>query len=188
MQHIEVVMERTTLDNLPQSTEVAGCVIRGYQSGDEFTWTQIQTEADRHSTITSALFATEFGVDVRQLSDRILFAVVPTFGPVGTAAAWWGSSPMDRWGRVHWVAVRPAWQRRGIGRSLLEAVLHRLRQLDHEAAFLTTSPVRLEALRLYRSLGFLPRIVGAFDREIWRKVAYQLGDTALEVWLEKDAQ
>jgi GNAT superfamily N-acetyltransferase len=186
MLNVEVIMERVTLDNLPSHTDTASCIIREYEFGDEVTWTQIQSEADRHNTITSTLFAREFGDVVGQLADRILFAVVPTSGTVGTAAAWWGSSPKDSWGRVHWVAVQPAWQGRGIGRKLLVAVCHRLRHLGHERAFLTTSPVRLEALHLYLSLGFLPRIAQPLDVEIWREVASQLGDTALKSWLEKD--
>jgi len=185
MLNIEVIMERATLDNLPSSTDTASCLIRGYQSGDEAAWTHIQAEADQHNTITSSLFAREFGDHLGQFANRILFAVIPATGPVGTAAAWCGASSKDNWGRVHWVAVLPAWQRRGIGRKLLVAVCHRLRHLGHESAYLTTSPVRLEALRLYLSLGFLPRIAVPLDLEVWREVASQLGNTALKTWLEK---
>ena len=183
MSYTELIMERATLDDLPLSTDAANCAIRGYQSGDEVAWTHIQREADRHNTITAALFTREFGNVVDQLAERVLFAVVPASGLVGTAAAWWGTTPTDRWGRVHWVAVQPAWQRRGIGRKLLLSVCHRLRDLGHESVFLTTSPFRLEALCLYLSLGFLPRIIEPADWEIWQEVASKLGDTKLKAWL-----
>ncbi len=188
MPYTELIMERATLDKLPLNTDAANCSIRGYQSGDETAWTHIQRDADRYNTITSALFTKEFGSVVNQLAERVLFAAVPASGFVGTATAWWGDSPTDRWGRVHWLAVQPAWQRLGIGRKLLVSVCHRLRDLGHESVFLTTSPFRLEALGLYLSLGFLPRIVEPHELEIWQDVASKLGDTKLKTWLRASGQ
>ncbi len=188
MPYTELIMERATLDELPLIPEAANCSIRGYQSGDETAWVHIQSEADRYNTITSALFTNEFGNVVDQLAERVLFAVVPASGLIGTATAWWGSSPTDRWGRVHWVAVQPAWQRQGIGRKLLVSACHRLRDLGHESVFLTTSPFRLEALGLYLSLGFLPRIVEPHDLEIWQDIASKLGDTKLKARLRTSGQ
>jgi GNAT superfamily N-acetyltransferase len=188
MPYIELIMERATLDDLPLGSDAANCAIRSYQSGDEAAWTHIQREADRHNTITAALFTREFGNVVSHLAERVLFAVDPASRLVGTAAAWWESSPTDRWGRVHWVAVQPAWQRQGIGRKLLVSVCHRLRDLGHESVFLTTSPIRHEALYLYLSVGFLPRIVQPSDWEIWQAVASKLGDTKLKAWLRTSGQ
>ena len=182
-QNVELTMERLTLDNLPLCVNDEFCAVREYQPGDEVSWTRIQAAADRHNTITSTLFTREFGHDSREHTRRILFAVTPGQELVGVSAAWWGSSSTDQWGRVHWVAVLPAWQRQGIGRKLLVATCHRLRQLGHKKAFLTTSPVRVEALRLYWSLGFMPRITASTDREVWREVASRLGDPTLAAWL-----
>jgi GNAT superfamily N-acetyltransferase len=183
LQFTEIIMERPTLDGLPPLSGGADFAVRDYQAGDDLAWRRIQAEADLHNAITPDLFAREFGDVASQHANRILFAVTPTGEPVGTAAAWWGSSPTDWWGRVHWVAVRPAWQRKGIGRELLVAACSRLRDLGHGAAFLTTSPVRVEALRLYLSLGFLPRIADPNDRSTWREIASRLGDKSLAEWL-----
>ncbi len=79
MQNVEIAMERPTLDDLPANAAMAaGCIIRGYQLGDEVSWTRIQAKADRYNAITSALFAREFGAIARHLAARVLFAVVPT--------------------------------------------------------------------------------------------------------------
>lgn len=185
MRDIEVTMERLTLDDLPRCETSSVFTIREYQPGDEVSWTYIQTDADRYNSIKSTLFAHEFGSDQSEHKRRILFAVTPDQELVGTSAAWWGSSSADEWGRVHWVAVLPRWQRRGIGRSLLVATCHRLREVGHRKAFLTTSPVRLEALRLYLSIGFVPRLGGAEDRETWHEIASAFGDSALTSWLER---
>ena len=157
MKHSEVVMERLTLEDLPSQALNPWFTIRGYQAGDETAWSHIQTEADHYNTITPELFLHEFGTDPSEHKRRVLFAQAPNRELIGTSTAWWGSSPQDEWGRVHWVAVLPTWQRQGIGRALLVATCHRLRDLGHMKAFLTTSAVRVEALSLYRSLGFVPR-------------------------------
>lgn len=172
-------MKRLTLDHLPPCSNDGPHTIRKYQLGEEVAWTRIQSAADRYNTITPALFIREFGDDSTEHTRRVLFAVSPAGELIGTAAAWWGSSSTDQWGRIHWVAVLTAWQRQGIGRRLLVAACHTLRQLGHQKAFLTTASVRLEALRLYSSLGFTPRIVGPEDREVWQEIARKLGDPAL---------
>lgn len=177
-------MERPTLDQLPWCANKPPCTLRAYQPGDDVSWTRIQADADRYNTITSALFYREFGSNSFEHARRILFAVSPNNEVVGTSAAWWGSSPTDDWGRVHWVAVQPSWQGQGIGRKLLVETCHRLRHLGHRKVFLTTSPVRLEALHLYRSLGFVPRLSSRDDRNIWHEIASMLGDAELKVWLE----
>jgi GNAT superfamily N-acetyltransferase len=185
MQDVELVMERLTLDDLSPHGSGSAITIRGCQSGDEIAWRRIQTEADHYNTITTSLFAHQFGTNLSEHSSRILFAVSPNGEAVGTSAAWWRTSPSDIWGRVHWVAVLPEWERRGIGHRLLVATCHRLKELGHKKAFLTTSPVRLEALHLYLSLGFFPRVSGPSDREIWHEIASSLGDPALNSWLDR---
>ena len=183
MPHIELTMERLTLDNLPSPADEGALTIRSYRSGDEIAWASIQAAADRYNMITPSLFIREFGCNFSEHTKRILFAVSPRKELVGASAAWWGSSSADQWGRVHWVAVLPAWQRQGIGRKLLVATCRRLRQLGHEKAFLTTAPVRKEALRLYLALGFMPRICSSAEREIWQEIASSLQDATLGAWL-----
>ena len=183
MAYVELTMERLTLNDLPPLISDPLCAIRDYQSGDEISWTQIQSVADQFNTITSTLFAHEFGDDLTEHSRRILFAANSRHELVGASAAWWGSSSTDAWGRVHWVAVLPGWQRQGIGRRLLVATCHRLRQLGHTKAFLTTSPQRVEALRLYLSLGFMPRIDSVKERDIWHEISFSVGDSKLSALL-----
>ena len=184
---IEITMERATLDQLPRCANEPPCALRAYHPGDDAVWTRIQSDADRYNTITSSLFIREFGSDALEHSRRILFAVSANDEVVGASAAWWGSSPTDEWGRVHWVAVQPSWRGQGIGRKLLVETCHRLRHLGHTKVFLTTSPARLEALHLYRSLGFVPRLTSRDDRNTWHEIAIRMGDAELKGWLRDNS-
>jgi len=77
------------------------------------------------------------------------------------------------------MAVTPAWQGRGLGRKLLEHVIHQARQLKAKRLYLETNSRLVPAIRLYESLGFrhLPA-----DRVI--PSPYQRADVYMEFFLE----
>ena len=56
------------------------------------------------------------------------------------------------------IAVHPDWRRRGIARSLLDAILEDARRRDLAVAFLEVRPTNTEARTLYERLGF--QVVG----------------------------
>jgi GNAT superfamily N-acetyltransferase len=77
------------------------------------------------------------------------------------------------------MAVTPAWQGRGLGRKLLEHVIHQAGQLKAKRLYLETNSRLVPAIRLYESLGFrrLPA-----DRVI--PSPYQRADVYMEFFLE----
>jgi GNAT superfamily N-acetyltransferase len=176
--NVALRMTRATLRDLSPTVLPAGYRLRAFRPGDEPAWTAIQAEADRFSAhvIGPDLFARVFGDDQPTLASRLFFADGSGAEPIGTAAAWWREGPDDSWGRVHWLAVRPEHQGKGIGRALLTAVCARLADLGHAHAYLTTSAGRLPALRLYLSAGFLPEVGSAEEASAWEEIAHALRD------------
>jgi putative acetyltransferase len=77
------------------------------------------------------------------------------------------------------MAVTPAWQGGGLGRRLLEHVIHQARQLKAKRLYLETNSRLVPAIRLYESLGF--RHIPA-DRVI--PSPYQRADVYMEFFLE----
>ena len=73
-------------------------------------------------------------------------------------------------GQLHWLAVPPPYQRQGIGRCLALLVLARHKEQGRDKVFLRTEAFRHGAIRLYRSLGFVPWPRDDEEKQQWAKV------------------
>ena len=150
--------------------------IRAFEAHDVRAWTTIQAAADRYNVITESLFEAAFGSDASLHHARILMACDEQDNPVGTAAAWFGEGERRAAGRLHWVAVLPQHQGRGLGRALICQALNRLVELGHTEAYLTTSAARLAALHLYDSFGLRGRCESSEDRGAWEAIGRALSE------------
>ena len=97
---------------------------------------------------------------------------------VGTISAWYYTYRKREYGLIQWVAVRPAWQRRGLGKAGLVFALERLSQW-HEMALLGTQSRRLPAIRLYLDYGFLPDLEEDNAAQRWQHVSAHLDHPVL---------
>lgn len=171
---IPVHMIRDNLEDIPQYDLPSPYIIRPYQPGDEAAWERIHIEADKYTTITPTLFAEQFGQDVETLKERQFYLCGAAGIPIGTATAWFMTHNGQSYGRVHWVAIVPAEQGKGLAKPLLSTVCQRLRDLKHDRAYLDTASVRLAAIGLYLKFGFVPEIRNEQDAEVWRKIRERL--------------
>lgn len=57
-------------------------------------------------------------------------------------------------GEIKRMYVRPEFRRKGIGKSLLQAIIHEAHQIGYAKIYLDTTPFAKEAQVLYRNLGF----------------------------------
>ncbi len=164
-------MIREHLERIPQFALPSSFSIRWYQSGDAQAWVKIQQQADQYHSITPALFEREFGHNDAVLQDRQCFLCDASGQAIGTATAWFNDNYRGKpYGRVHWVALVPAMQGKGLAKPLLSAVCSRLRELNHTRAYLVTETARIPAINLYLKFGFVPEIKSANDLSAWREV------------------
>ena len=176
-QNIRVTMVLEDLGQVPDHPFPPGYSARPYRPGDEQLWRRMQTEADRYNAITPELFARQFGLDPRPLTERQFFLTAPPDVAIGTATAWFDDDFHGLpYGRVHWVAIVPEFQGRGLAKPLMSAVCRRLQELGHNRAYLTTSTARVVAIRLYRRLGFVPKITDPSDLSVWREFEREVGE------------
>jgi len=176
--NVTVRMVRPNLEGIPQHEVPAPFSIRRYRPGDEAAWMRIHEVADIYNTFSEATFAREFGNDPAQWAARQHYLCDADGSAVGTGTAWRTSDGMGDCGLVHWIAIHPDAQGKGLSKPLLAAVCNRLRELGHTRARLTTSTGRLPALCLYMGFGFVPAIETDEARSAWRAVRERLGDRA----------
>lgn len=120
----------------------------------EKIWEKIQFSSDKSLHPSSGFFLKEFGVDCNQIVDRVFFAQEKSSNKIiGTCSAWF----KEDWGRVHWVAVLPKYQKQGVANNLLDECMKRLSSLGHSKIYLHTWSDRKVAINLYKKFGFIKK-------------------------------
>jgi len=174
--HTRLLMTRENLEAIPEFALPAEFALRWYRPGDEAHWLSIHRRADQYNPITPDTFAQQFGADFEQLGQRQAYLIGPDQEVIGTGAAWFDNNfGGTRIGRVHWVAIVPEYQGRGLSKPLMCAVCRRLHELGHGRAYLTTSAARARAIQLYLRFGFVPLIRDEAERASWRDVMEAVG-------------
>lgn len=103
------------------------------------------------------------GRQIRSLlkNPRALALAMPSDGPAGLCG--WGLGLIRRSasnrmaGRLYALAIDPAKRGRGLGRQLTQAILQAMVDAGAETLYLEVRSDNIQAISLYRSLGFAPR-------------------------------
>ncbi|SEL06217.1 Protein N-acetyltransferase, RimJ/RimL family [Carnobacterium iners] len=129
-----------------------------YQEDDEVEWAAIETAVSEFEDTVQALdyFEEKFAPHLKELQKRMVFVINSSGEKIGTCSAWWKETPnKERYPLIHWVAVKPSYQGKGIAKAMMTHTLKLLQSLEH------TSPVYLHtqtwshiAIRLYEYFGF----------------------------------
>ena len=132
-----------------------GFAIRTFEPGDERYWVDIEMRAGEFSTPERGhlAFDRDFRPGYDRLESQMFFLVHETDGPIGTATAWQGNQFGHEMGQLHWVAIVPEHQGKGLAKSLLAVVMRRIAE-DHAEVYLTTQTSSWRAVGMYRAFGF----------------------------------
>jgi GNAT superfamily N-acetyltransferase len=180
MKNIGVRMIRENMENIPEIPFPEGFGVRNFCPGEGHIWTRIQQAAEPFFEIKDDLFRQEFGKNLPAMEDRSFFVVTNDGEEVGTITAWWNPDWRDKeWGLIHWVAVHPDYQGRGLAKSAMTVAMKRLKQ-SHDRALLNTSTGRIAALKVYLDFGFCPDLEPENSQEAWEEVASVLAHPTLK--------
>ena len=170
-QNLSVSMLRPDLADIPQCPLPRGYGVRPYRRGDGETWTAIHQLAEPYIDIGEGFYEKEFGSDEEVLAQRQYFLLDGDNRPIGTVSAWWNDEYQGLpWGVLHWLAIVPAAQGKGLAKPLVSLVLNRLHSLGHQRAKLGTSTGRFAAIRLYLDFGFVPDPRNDAEERAWQQV------------------
>lgn len=145
------------------------------------SWSQIIHEAGERPTLKEARaqwdkdFAPFEDDGTNTLGQRMWFLVDADNTAIGTATAWQDAD--TRTGRVHWVALRPTVQGKGLAKPMLAQVLRTLHELHPPTSQGAVAPIRLvthsqaaRAIGMYLEVGFVPApLAGGDDIQTFSK-------------------
>ncbi len=175
IEYLPLLMFRENLRAIPQYSLPAGYSARMFRPDDRKAWLRIWRAAERYEKITPKTFDGNFGSDLPAMERRCLFLVAPGGQDVGTITAWYERRYKgNRWGRIHWVAIVPQLQGRGLAKPMLAAGMNLMRSLRHRRAILDTQTTRIAAIKTYLDFGFVPELSRPDARRAWRLVRSHL--------------
>ena len=156
MKNISIKMVRPDMDGIPFYPLPENYSIRAYAPEDENAWVELQKRTDKFNKIDLELFHREFGYDTDILAQRMFFLLDSGKKIIGTATAWFNNDYHgEKYGRIHWVAIHPDYQGKGLSKPLLSTTCRKLVELGYDKAYLTTSSTRIPAINLYLKFGFV---------------------------------
>jgi GNAT superfamily N-acetyltransferase len=171
----DLYMIRPTLDDLPVVAFPEGYGMRPMRLDEAGLWTDIQRDAEPFFQVQSEWFQQQFGSDAAVVAQRCYLIVNARGVAVGAISAWHNDNYHgESWGQVHWLAVRPAYQRLGLARAALAYCLAQLARW-HSRAYLGTQSARIGAIRLYLAAGFRPDLDHPGAREAWLALRDKVG-------------
>lgn len=168
--NLAVAMAHTDLTKVPACSLPDGYAIRSYRPGDEGAWVAIHEEADLWNEVDLKRFKEIFSEHPVSLEERQLYLLNAHQEPIGTATAWMRERKGRMRGLVHWVAIRPDYQGKGLAKPLLSETCALLVRLGHTDAFLKSSTARIAAINLYWKFGFRPLFSEIADAETWERL------------------
>jgi GNAT superfamily N-acetyltransferase len=181
--NLPVHMIRQDMKGYPAFALPAGYGFRLYRPGDEAIWTRLQRAAEPFFPIEDSLFQEQFGDFLQALPDRMAFVETAQGEAVATITAWWKPNWRNSgdWGQIHWVAVAPHHQRKGLSKAMMTWVMDRLAR-THTRAMLGTSTGRVWAIHVYLTFGFTPLLDELSEPEVrnaWIQLQRRLGHSIL---------
>lgn len=153
-----------------------GYYFANYKPGDQRQWADIETAAGEFSTREKALerFNNEFGGCELQLQSRCFFLYSPNGDAVGTSMGWYDNDfNGEKIGRLHWIALKPEYQGRHLGKPLVAKAVKRMQE-SHDKAYLTSQTTGWKAINMYLDFGFMPLYFSEDCRIAWKLLAEKL--------------
>lgn len=143
----------------PRYELAPGFRFASYRPGSENDWARIHHELGQTESHEEALelFHKEFGDQRQRLEENCYFVEDDAGCKVATATLW----PGDHFGpgrlRIHWVAVAPQGQGRGLAKALMTRLMDRYQQTNaFRPLYLVSQTWSYKGLHLYRKFGFSP--------------------------------
>ncbi|MBR2569045.1 MAG: GNAT family N-acetyltransferase [Paenibacillus sp.] len=155
--YYRILLKRKPGTDIPYAALPEGYTFVRYEPGDEAAWADIETSVQEFEQEEDALayIKEHYAPFTEELKRRMLFVQDESGSKVATFTAWWNYTGERRYPFMHWVAVKPEAQGKGIGKALIaHGVQHMIHVEGDVAMYIPTQTWSHKAIRLYRWAGF----------------------------------
>lgn len=159
MIHIDVAMVKINTIDYPKYYLPEGYSFCNYEESLEDEWIKLQVSVDHIDNEEEAkkIFKDVFLKFPNELEKKCVFIKDENGNIAGTASLWRGEHFGQVLQRVHWVAVSPNYQGKGLAKALISKVLDVYNDLGHkDFIYLTTQTWSYKAVKIYLDFGFEP--------------------------------
>lgn len=163
LKYYELILERSSLDDLPCYPLPEGYRYVYYREGDKKDWIAIETSAREFILPEEGESAWKryYAGKEKELEERMFFVETSDGEKAATATAFYDPQDLFGAGWLHWVAVKREYQGKGIAKALISHTLHRLKELGYPSIRIPTQTNTWVAARLYLDFGFRPAVKNA---------------------------
>lgn len=178
--YYELLLEKSTLEDIPEYPLPEGYRFVFYKPGDRDTWIEIEKSAKEFVSWEQGIESWNryYAGKDSELIDRMVF-VENAFGEkVATATAFYDIYGRDQSGAgwLHWVAVKREYQGRGLSKPLISYVLRLMNGLGYTHGKIPTQTNTWLACRIYLDFGFTPIPANALHSRTGWKIIKTLTD------------
>lgn len=136
-----------------------GYTLRPFEDGMEYDWAELQASVEHFESPQKALdrFHKEFAIDRRTLQDRGVFIYNAEDKLVASVILWYGSHFRRSRARIHFTAVAPEEQGKGLCAAMMTIVMDMYHRYELTGGiYLVSQTWSYRALSIYRQFGFKP--------------------------------
>lgn len=154
-----VIMVKTDTNIYPNFPLPEGFTLCGYQPGFEQFWADIMLATQQTDSLAEglAIFQKDFLPRKDLLASQCLFVLDSAGKAVATASLWHGHHFGVELPRIHWVAVSPEAEGKGLAKALLSRLCGIYNELGyHDFLYLGSQTWSYHAIHLYTTFGFHP--------------------------------
>ena len=133
-----------------------GFSVKAFAPGDEQYWAEIEASVGEFDSAGEArtYFVQEYLPELDQLRRRCRFIIAPDGRYAATCTAWTTQKDGQTIGSLHWLAVKPEFQRKGLARVLVQTIMQIFDDLGEYPVYLHTQTWSHAAVLLYCHEGF----------------------------------
>jgi GNAT superfamily N-acetyltransferase len=128
-----------------------------FRAGDEKHWAEIEASVLEFKNAQEAekYFGEGYLPHIAELEKRCVFIENDKGEKVATSMAWWDYIGAKRYPWLHWVAVKPDEQGKGLGKAIVSKATRLLLEIEGDNDFyLKTQTWSHRAVRIYEKLGW----------------------------------